>query len=148
VSEVEIQQTRGAAPAGARTIRRRVFVEEQGVARNDEWDEHDVTGSDAIHFVALARDGRPLGCARLRAYGDEGKVERVAVLPEQRRSGLGRRLMIAVEDAAARSGRTELVLHAQTAVIPFYERLGWLPEGPEFHEVDIAHRKMRKTLPA
>jgi predicted GNAT family N-acyltransferase len=143
--EIEIREKRGEAPVDARAIRRRVFVEEQGVARDDEWDEHDRAGSEALHFVAIAA-GSAVGCARLRDYDVSAKVERVAVLPERRGAGLGRCLMAAVERAAGRRGHRELVLHAQTTVLPFYERLGWRAEGPEFHEAGIAHRRMRKAL--
>ncbi|MEN8159417.1 MAG: GNAT family N-acetyltransferase [Myxococcota bacterium] len=140
-----MEETRGEAPVDAQAIRRRVFVDEQGVARDDEWDEHDRAGSDTLHFVALAA-GAAVGCARLRAYGADAKVERVAVLPEQRGTGLGRLLMAAVERAAGRCGHREFVLHAQADSIPFYEHLGWRAEGPQFEEAGIAHRKMRKAL--
>ena len=147
MQEIEVFEVEGEAPPEARTIRHRVFVEEQGVSRDEEWDEHDAAGSEARHFVVRVGP-TPLGCARLRRYGAAGKVERVAVLSERRGSGLGRRLMAAVEQAASRAGHAELVLHAQVAVIPFYERLGWRAEGPEFEEADIPHRKMRKKTTA
>lgn len=137
----------GAAPSEARAIRHRVFVEEQHVAPHEEWDEHDAPGAATLHFVAFAGE-HPVGCARLRAHGGGAKVERVAVLPEQRKLGLGRDLMEAAETAAWRRGHDRLVIHAQVAVIPFYERLGWRATGPEFVEAGIAHRKMEKTEPA
>lgn len=143
MSRLTIRISRGEAPAEARAVRRRVFVSEQGVASEEEWDEHDAAGGETLHFVAFA-DGRAVGCARLRAYGEAAKVERVAVLPEQRRLGLGRALMEAAERSAGEMGRTRLVLHAQSAVIPFYERLGWRALGPEFSEAGIPHRRMEK----
>ena len=143
MSRVTIRISRGEAPADARAVRRRVFVEEQGVASDEEWDEHDAPGAETLHFVAF-EGSRAVGCARLRAYGEAAKLERVAVLPEQRRLGLGRALMEAAERAARQRGRTRLLLHAQTAVIPFYERLGWRALGPEFSEAGIPHRKMEK----
>jgi predicted GNAT family N-acyltransferase len=142
-----IRAAAGAPPPEAREIRRRVFVEEQGVAADEEWDEHDAPGAGTLHFVAY-QAGRPIGCARLRAHGDAAKVERVAVLPEERRLGLGRALMEAAERAAHERGHARLLLHAQVAVIPFYERLGWRAFGPEFDEAGIPHRKMEKTGPA
>lgn len=143
MSRLTIRISRGEAPAEARGVRRKVFVEEQGVASDAEWDEHDAEGAGTLHFVALA-DGRAVGCARLRAYGEAAKLERLAVLAEQRRLGRGRALMEAAEQAAREMGRTRLVLHAQTAVIPFYERLGWRALGPEFSEAGIPHRRMEK----
>jgi predicted GNAT family N-acyltransferase len=136
----------GAAPAAAREIRRRVFVEEQGVAPGEEWDAHDEAGAETLHFVTWQGD-RALGCARLRSLGDTAKIERVAVLREQRAHGLGRSLMQAAETAAWRRGHSRLAIHAQLAVIPFYERLGWRAVRPEFVEAGIAHRKMEKTEP-
>jgi ElaA protein len=113
MSRFTIRISPGEAPADARAIRRKVFVEEQGVASDEEWDEHDAAGAATLHFVAL-ENGRAVGCARLRAHGEGAKLERVAVL------------------------------HAQTAVIPFYERLGWRAQGPEFDEAGIPHRKMER----
>ena len=134
----------GEAPAAAREVRRRVFVEEQGVDPREEWDEHDAPGAATLHFVACEA-GRALGCARLRWLGDAAKIERVAVLPEARGLGLGRVLMEAAETAAWRRGSERLAIHAQTPVIPFYEKLGWRSLGPEFVEAGIPHRKMGKS---
>jgi predicted GNAT family N-acyltransferase len=88
-----------------------------------------------------------VGCARLRTLGPgRGKVERVAVLLEERGSGLGRQLMQAVEAEAARRGLGDLLLHSQTAVVDFYARLGWRAFGDEFDEAGIPHYAMRRAL--
>jgi predicted GNAT family N-acyltransferase len=144
VGSFSIERFEGAAPEAARAIRQRVFVEEQGVDVEEEWDAHDAPAGGALHFV-LSEAGRALGCARLRPYGGAAKIERVAVLPDARGQGLGRLLMEAAEAEARRLGHARLVLHAQVAVIPFYERLGWRALGPEFVEAGIAHRKMEKA---
>ena len=146
MTPIAIRGTRGAAPAAAREIRRRVFVDEQRVEPSEEWDAHDGPGAATLHFVAW-QGARALGCARLRSLGEVAKIERVAVLPEHRTHGLGRTLMQAAETAAWRRGHARLAIHAQREVIPFYERLGWCAEGPVFTEAGIAHRKMRKTEP-
>ena len=147
MSRIAIRCRRGAAPAEAREIRRRVFVEEQHVAPDEEWDVHDEDGADTLHFVA--QDGeRAIGCARLRATEGAAKIERVAVLRDARERGLGRALMEAAETAAWRRGAERLGIHAQTQVIPFYERIGWRALGPEFVEAGIAHRAMEKTDPS
>ena len=145
MARVTIRISRGEAPAEARAIRRRVFVEEQGVASEEEWDAHDAASAATLHLVAF--DGEDaVGCARLRTVGDAAKIERVAVSKERRGLGLGRALMEAAERAAARQGRARLVLHAQLAVLPFYERLGWSAHGPEFSEAGIPHRAMAKSV--
>jgi predicted GNAT family N-acyltransferase len=148
MERVAIQAFRGGAPAEARELRRRVFVEEQGVAPAEEWDAYDEPGTDTLHFVARA-GGEALGCARLRRADDgAAKIERVAVLREARSGGVGRALMEAAETAAWRRGDPRLRLHAQSAVVAFYEKLGWRALGPEFLEANIPHRKMEKTEPA
>jgi predicted GNAT family N-acyltransferase len=73
-------------------------------------------------------------------------VERVAVLPESRGSGLGRDLMLAVEAHARKIGQRQLVLHAQASVVEFYDKLGWQSVGPRFFEAGIEHQKMEKRL--
>jgi predicted GNAT family N-acyltransferase len=147
VTRFEIRIGEGEAPAEARAVRFQVFVEEQGVAREEEWDAYDAAGAAAWHFVLLDREsGQAVACARLRAYGTEAKVERVAVLAEQRGLGLGRGIMEAAERTASEHGYPGLLLHAQLPVVPFYERLGWRAEGPEFSEAGMGHRLMRKVL--
>lgn len=140
---ITIELHEGAAPADAVAIRRRVFIEEQGVPEAEELDGHD---AECAHFLARDAAGRPIGCARLRAVGARHKVERVAVTPELRGSGLGRDLMSAVEAHARKLGQRELVLHAQAPVVAFYEKLGWTSVGPRFFEAGIEHQKMEKRL--
>lgn len=124
-------------------IRRVVFVHEQGVSRDEEFDELDDV---CVHFIARF-DGRPVGTARLRVLESEGKAQRVAVLEEARRSGIGAALMRALEAEASRRGLARIVLHAQTSAMSFYEALGYVAEGDEFMEADIPHFLMRKPLP-
>lgn len=133
----------GRAPEEAIAIRRRVFIEEQGVPEADELDGHD---AERAHFLARDAAGRAIGCACLRPYGALHKVERVAALPERRGAGLGRELMAAVEAHARQIGARELVLHAQASVVAFYEKLGWRSIGARFYEAGIEHQKMGKRL--
>ncbi len=125
-------------------IRREVFVEEQGVA----WDE-ELDGLDPECVQFLAFDGETVvGTARLRVT-EEGlaKAERVAVRAAWRKRSVGRALMDALEIEAAKRGLAEMFLAAQLGAIPFYERLGYRAEGPRFLEAEIVHRHMRKPLP-
>ena len=124
-------------------IRMVVFVEGQDVPLHEEVDGLD---EQCTHFLALA-DGQPLGTARLRitTHG-EARAERVAVLKEARGEGLGAAVMELLQETAAQQGHGEVVLHAQVRVLPFYERLGYVAEGPVFMDCDIPHRTMRKTL--
>ena len=140
---ITIERFEGRAPEEGVAIRRRVFIGEQGVPEADELDAHD---AERTHFLARDAGGRAIGCACLRPYGGQHKVERVAVLPELRGSGLGRDLMSAVETHARELGARDLVLHAQAAVVAFYEKLGWASSGPRFFEAGIEHQKMGKRL--
>lgn len=123
-------------------IRRRVFVEGQGVAAAIDIDGLDRTCS---HFLARVQ-GQPVGTARLRRVDGALKAERVAVLPEHRSRGVGAALMAALEATAREAGASEVVLHAQERVASFYERLGYRRLGAVFLEADIPHVEMIKRL--
>ena len=143
MSELRIEIQAGEAPPAAVEIRTLVFIEEQQVSEREEIDGLD---PDCIHFVAY-RGAQAVGCARLRPLGGtRAKVERVAVLSAQRKSGLGRALMNAVEAEAAARGRHDLLLHAQVPVVGFYDGLGWQGIGPEFEEAGIRHLAMRRRI--
>ena len=124
-------------------IRLEVFVEGQNVPLDEEVDGLD---EQCTHFLA-ERGGVPLGTARLRiTEKGEARAERVAVLEAARGSGLGAQVMLLLHDTAREKGHDEVVLHAQVAVIPFYERLGYRAEGPVFMDCAIPHRTMRLPL--
>lgn len=123
-------------------IRRRVFVQEQRVPVDEDRDGLD---DECVHFLA-GLDGREVGTARMRIADGVARAQRVAVLPELRRAGIGGALMAALEADARRRGLAEVVLHAQVQVIPFYQRLGYVAEGDVFSEAGIPHRRMRRPL--
>ncbi|GLC87720.1 GNAT family N-acetyltransferase [Lysinibacillus piscis] len=139
VKLVETQQEHDDAFA----LRRKVFVEEQGVPLHLEYDEEDAT---ATHFIIY--DGNePVGAARLRTIEDTvGKIERVCILQELRGKHLGVLLMGEVEKYAASTQMKKLKLHAQSYAIPFYEKLGYVVTSPEFMDADIPHRAMEKNI--
>lgn len=124
-------------------LRRRVFVVEQGVPEQLEWDGIDAS---ATHYVARAADDAVVGCARVvSADGPTTwKVQRVAVRSDLRGRGVGRQVMAAIAADAERSGIASLVLEAQTHAMPFYDRLGYVAEGPEFLDAGIPHIRMTK----
>lgn len=125
------------------SVRRIVFVEEQGVPLSLELDELDET---ADHFVVYT-ENTPIGAGRLRETDSGiGKVERVCILPEFRGKHLGKLIMQALEDHAAYKGFEKIVLNAQSYAIPFYEKIGYAITSPEFMDADIPHRTMEKTV--
>lgn len=124
-------------------LRRRVFVDEQGVPGELELDGHD---GEAVH--AVARDGDDaLGAGRLRRLdADTGTIERVAVLPEYRGEGLGRRLMETLESEARDRGFARIEPHPQRDVEGFYHSLGYETVGDVFEEAGMSHVAMEKRL--
>ena len=137
---------------GAKAVRIRVFMEEQGF--QNEFDEVD---RDARTLEITARDaqGEPVGCARVfpselePGIGtEEGRwvFGRLAVTPEHRHSGLGSQLLAYSEEAARNLSAREMHLHAQVSVMPFYERAGYEAYGPVEYDEHVEHRWMRKRL--
>jgi predicted GNAT family N-acyltransferase len=135
------------------TVRKEVFVGEQGVPEDIEYDAYDAV---ALHVLAVREDGVPLGTGRLlfgeaaagKTGGDAsvGSLGRLAVTREARGLGVGAALVRAVEEAARARGLTAVDLHAQTHALGFYERLGYVAYGPEFPDAGIPHRAMRRVL--
>lgn len=129
--------------SAALALRRDVFVKEQQVPEELEQDEWDAT---ATHFLAYVSDAI-VGTGRLRSIGPKvAKVERVAVLSQYRGQGIGRALMKRIETHARDSGALEIVLHAQSHAVPFYEKLGYRVQGTPFWDAGIPHLKMSKKL--
>lgn len=125
--------------ASIAAIRRTVFVEEQGVPPDLEWDGCD---GDCSHALALV-NREPVGTGRLMPTG---KVGRLAVLAASRRHGIGSRLLRHLVGVARSRGLREVYLHAQVSALPFYVAHGFVAEGAEFQEAGIAHRRMRLAL--
>ncbi|MEU6392640.1 GNAT family N-acetyltransferase [Streptomyces sp. NPDC046939] len=130
-------------------VRREVFVEEQGVPEELEYDAYDAHGAGAVHVLAVRdEDGAALGAGRFLTTGDPGvgALGRLAVRKVARGLGVGAALVGAVEEVARGRGIRAVDLHAQTHAMGFYERLGYVAYGPEFPDAGIPHRAMRKSL--
>ncbi len=123
----------------ASEIRRRVFIDEQRVPQDEEWDGLD---PECQHFLAML-DGQPVGTARLLP---DGHIGRVAVLFEARGAGMGERLMQAAIEAARQANHAQVALSAQVHALAFYERLGFVAHGDEFLDAGIPHREMTLSL--
>jgi predicted GNAT family N-acyltransferase len=134
-------------------VRKDVFVGEQQVPEEIEYDAHD---AGAVHVLAVAADGSALGTGRLlhgaaaadRTGGDPtvGSLGRLAVTREARGLGVGAALVRAIEAEARTLGLAAVDLHAQTHALGFYERLGYVAYGPEFPDAGMPHRAMRRAL--
>jgi predicted GNAT family N-acyltransferase len=119
-------------------IRMRVFVKEQGVPQAIELDRDD---QRAIHFIAK-RFGKIVGTARLVMRQGSAKIGRMAVLKSYRGKGVGTLLLKRAVATAQRLGARKIYLHAQVAVIGFYEQMSFRCVGAVFDEAGIPHRKM------
>ncbi|HNR92093.1 MAG TPA: GNAT family N-acetyltransferase, partial [Dokdonella sp.] len=123
-----------------RALRTAVFVVEQGVPEDEEWDEHDARSH---HVIARDSSGRAIGTGRLTP---QRMIGRMAVLPEWRGRGVGAALLRALLERARELRLPEVELHAQVHAIPFYERAGFTAFGDEYDECGIPHRSMRMHL--
>ena len=117
-------------------VRGIVFVEEQQVAWEGEFDEFD---KESVHLLALA-GGQPVGAGRLRMLADGwAKLERIAVRPAWRGRGIAHAIVKRLLAEAATLGATRCKLHAQVYLEDFYARYGFRREGEVFNECDIDH---------
>ncbi|SPP30891.1 GNAT family N-acetyltransferase [Brochothrix thermosphacta] len=126
-------------------IRFTVFVDEQGVDAAHELDDFDSLGSTAIHLIFVDNE-KTIGAARLRFIDDCAKMERICVLAEYRKGGVGRLIMTGLENIARDKQMTFAKLHGQTQAEGFYNKLGYEKSSDIFFEEGIPHIEMKKTL--
>ena len=128
----------------ASPLRTEVFVHEQKVPAELEWDHEDET---ALHAVVLNRMGMALATGRLLQHAPGvARIGRMAVKKPMRGSDLGQRVLHALMDAARHRGDTQVILHAQCSAEGFYKRSGFEPQGAVFEEAGIAHVEMVRKL--
>ncbi len=123
-----------------RAIREAVFIREQNVPEELEWDEMD---GGSRHALALSINGDAIGCGRILPNGHIG---RIAVLPQWRNRRVGTAIMEALLDEARVRGLKQVDVNAQVQALPFYHNLGFVEYGEEFMDAGMPHRKMRLDL--
>ncbi|MCO8082434.1 GNAT family N-acetyltransferase [Acinetobacter lwoffii] len=123
----------------AKVIREAVFIQEQHIAAEDEWDAEDAV---AVHFIVFQQD-QAIATARLLSNNSIG---RVAVLTTARGLGVGQRLMQAVIDYARTEQRELVKLSSQVHAIGFYQALGFKAQGEEYLDCGIPHIDMYLKL--
>ncbi len=123
-----------------RSVRETVFIEEQQIPPEEEWDALD---PPSHHLLALDRNGCPIGCARLTP---ERRIGRMAVLKAWRGKGVGMALLQQAIAEARALGWREVELSAQEYAIGFYERAGFAAYGERYLDAGIPHRMMRMAL--
>lgn len=129
--------------ADASKVRTAVFVKEQGIPMEMEWDEADNT---AVHAVAYNGLGQGIATGRLVTQtAGVGKIGRMAVHHALRGSGVGGEILGSLMGVARQRGDREVMLYAQRSAEGFYQRLGFAPRGEPFEEVGIPHIEMVKA---
>jgi predicted GNAT family N-acyltransferase len=123
-----------------RAVREAVFVREQSVPQELEWDGMD---DGSRHALALSLNGEAIGCGRILPNGHIG---RIAVLPQWRNMRVGTAIMEALLDEAHARGFKQVDVHAQTQAVPFYHIFGFVEYGKEFMDAGMPHRKMKLKL--
>ncbi|RJG04215.1 GNAT family N-acetyltransferase [Noviherbaspirillum sedimenti] len=126
--------------AAARAVRSEVFIVEQNVPVELEWDE-----MDEVSLHAIARDASGAACGTGRLLPD-GHIGRMAVRRETRGQGVGAAILAALMQAARQRGQSQVMLNAQIQAQGFYARFGFAGEGEEFEDAGIAHIHMRCRL--
>jgi predicted GNAT family N-acyltransferase len=124
-----------------RAIRETVFIREQGVPEELEWDGLD---EGCRHALALSLQGEAIGCGRMLANGHIG---RIAVLPQWREQRLGTAIMETLLAEARAQGLKRVDVDAQTQAVPFYRRLDFVEQGEVFMDAGLPHIKMVLEFP-
>ena len=128
----------------ASALRQEIFVEEQEIPQELEWDEHDAT---AVHALVTNKLGQPVATGRLlQPYPKVSQIGRMAVSKPLRGGNLGRMVMDALTDVARQRGDLQIILHAQCSAEPFYRRLGFKAHGEVFQDAGIDHIEMTLQL--
>ena len=121
-------------------LRRAVFIDEQNVAEDEEWDARD---AQSLQLLIENHAGEVVATGRLLP---EGRIGRMAVRKDCRGQGLGAMLMRAFVALARKKKLDELVLDAQVHAISFYKKFGFDVDSDVFMDAGIAHRRMRRSL--
>ncbi|UQZ36182.1 GNAT family N-acetyltransferase [Paenibacillus sp. PK3_47] len=129
----------------AKEIRQEVFVKEQGVPLEEEFDAFDTLDAGCTHILVY-HNGQAAGTGRIREVEGLGKLERICLLPAFRKYGLGRVIIQSLEEIAADKGISKVKLHGQTQAEGFYHKLGYTTSSEMFMEDGIPHVLMTRTL--
>ncbi|GAA0301491.1 putative GNAT family N-acyltransferase [Gracilibacillus halotolerans] len=124
-------------------VREEVFVKEQGVPMTLEIDDLE---EEAIHFIGY-QGNQPIAASRMRFVDDYAKMERICVRKNSRGKGLGKEILLAMENKALKENIKKAKLHAQVQAKDFYKSLGYsVLSDKEFMDAGIPHVAMVKNL--
>lgn len=140
---LEVRPAAGPEEIGqALELRREVFVVEQNVSEEEEFDGRE---DECVHVLAVD-DGRVIGCCRLLPDGEKVKLGRMVVASNRRREGIAAALLAESDVQAAALGASLITLSAQTYVTDLYEQAGYEITSGTFQEAGIEHVRMEKRL--
>jgi len=129
--------------ADAAHIREKVFIEEQQIPAELEFDEYDFQATHVVMYI----DQTAVGTGRLILKSDnKWYIGRIAVLKEYRGKSYGRDIVSEMMRIAKQKDVSEAYIHSQVYAIPFYEKLGFKAFGEEFEEDGIQHKEMVAIL--
>jgi len=126
-----------------KTIREHVFIIEQNVPVELEWDELD---AQCMHCLVSTSDGKPIATARLFNHKTDAHIGRMAVLKPYRKQGIGTSMLTTLVEQARINNVKTISLNAQTTAVTFYKQIGFVSEGDEFDDAGIPHFKMTLQL--
>ncbi len=121
-------------------VRRKVFIEEQNVPQELEWDKFD---SECNHILVTTDNNKPIATGRIKP---DGHIGRMAVLKEYRNSGIGTMMLKGLIKEAKSKQLKKVYLHAQISAIPFYKKQQFSICSAEFMDAGIPHKTMELTL--
>jgi predicted GNAT family N-acyltransferase len=123
-----------------RPIREAVFIREQGIPAELEWDGLD---ESCRHALALSHQGDAIGCGRMLS---DGHIGHIAVLPQWRKQKVGRAIVEALLDYARTHDYQQISVDAQPHYVPFYRSNGFVEQGEAFMDAGLPHIKMKLQL--
>ena len=126
-------------------IRKQVFVKEQGVPLEDEFDQFDTLNGLCEHILVHYNE-QTCGTGRIRFIHGVGKLERICILEPYRKFGIGKIIIKTLEEIAEEQGVSQVKLHGQTQAEGFYQKLGYRTSSNIFMEDGIPHILMLKEL--
>ena len=143
-STVKIQLTQwNQHQSELKSIREQVFIQEQNVPIELEWDNEDETALHLLAQVEVKDKSLAIGTARIIINNEHAHIGRMAVLSQWRNQGVGAKILQACIDICQQHGVKQIALNAQTVAIPFYQKVGFQVIGDEFMDAGIPHKKMQ-----